>query len=597
MNETMNETLLPPTPKRGLSEGLVILIGVLAFCLIAVAFLAIDPFRWNVVGNLKMLVGLGGDPVIESIPANSKMYIGIDLLNAQPEKLDRIVRPFTEAAGSTTKNTNAAIQDMDKQLKDATGITYTDDVMPWIGKSAGLSIQELQMNADGMPQKMEMVFAVQSRDNNKADAFLKKLKSSIETEGDQKLSETSYANVTIYSLKSEVSSDFTAGVAFARSGDVVLVSLTDTSIKAAIDAQKGNSLGKDKAYLALIDKLPKDRLMTMYVAPQQFMEMYFSLLKANPTYGAAFSEQTLQLMREQFQKIEGEAISWSIVDAGLQMDAFASYVPDKLTAADKAAFSQLKTPLKTVEMLPENTLFFAGAQTTNEAWKTIRDQIVKMGTISQSEYDESMAQFEKQFQVNPDKDLIPYLGGEMMLAVVPSSQGLFQQLKVNLGMVIAVGSTDPAKVTAAVDKFATAMPALIGQPLDHKEATGVTYYKMVDPSSKTEMLAMGVGKPYLLIGTSGDVLENLFSGKSSLARSARYQAAVKTLPSGAVPSFYADVEGLLGTIRETMPKASLESFNKTTQAFKPMTMMVAGNSMVNDNLMKMTMVIFITPVK
>ena len=108
---------------------------------------------------------------------------------------------------------------------------------------------------------------------------------------------------------------------------------------------------------------------------------------------------------------------------------------------------------------------------------------------------------------------------------------------------------------------------------------------------------MGVGKPYLLVGTSGDVLENLFSGKSSLARSARYQSALKTLPSGTVPYFYVDVEGLLGTIRETMPKTSLDSFNKSTQALTPVTMMVAGNSMVNDNLMKMTMVVFITPVK
>jgi hypothetical protein len=597
MNETLNETLLPPAPKRGIPEGVVILIGVLAFCVFAVAFLAIDPFRWNVVGNLKMLVGLGGDPVIASIPANSKMYIGIDLLNAQPEKLNRLFKPFADAAGSTTKDTNAAIQDLDKQLKEASGITFTDDIVPWIGKSAGLSIQELQMDANGMPQKVEMVFSVQSRDNDKADAFLKKLKSSIETESDEKLSEAAYANVTIYSLKTEASSGFNAGIAFARSGDVVLVSLTDTSIKSAIDAQKGNSLGKDKVYLALTEKLPKDRLMTMYIAPQQFMEMYFSLLTANPTYGAAFSEQTLQLMREQFQKVDGEIISWSIVEAGLQMDILASYVPEKLTAADKSAFTQLKTPLKTVEMLPENTLLFAGGQITSEAWKTMRDQIIKMGGVSQSEYDESMSQFEKQFKVNPDKDLIPYLGGEMMLAVMPSSQGLFQQAKVNLGAVIALGSTDSTKVTAAVDKFAAAMPALMGQPLDRKEATGVTYYKMVDPSSKTEMFAMGVGKPYLLVGTSGDVLENLFSAKSSLARSARYQSALKTLPNGAVPSFYIDLEGLLGTIRETMPKTSLESFNKSTQALKPVTLLVAGNSMVNDNLMKITMVVFITPVK
>lgn len=595
MNETMNEPLLPPTPKRGIPEGVVILIGVLAFCVLAVAFLAIDPFRWNVVGNLKMLVGLGGDPVIASVPANTKMYIGIDLINAQPDKLNRVVKPFAEASGSATKDTNAAIQDLDKQLKESAGVTFSDDIMPWIGKTAGMAIQDIQLDKSGAPQKIDLLIAVQSRDNAKADAFLKKIRDSIETKSDKKLTESTYANVTIYSQKSETSSNFSNGFAFARSGDVVLLSMTEAGVQAAIDAQKGDSLAKDKAYLDLAEKLPKDRMMTMYMAPQKFIDMYMALLKSSPSTAATLPEGTQQLLKEQYEKMNGMGMSLTMVEAGLQMDILADYVPEKLTTTEKNAFNQIKIPLKTVEMLPENTLLFAGGQIASENWKIFREQMIKTGNITQAEYDESMSQFEKQFKFNPDKDLLPYLGGEVMLALMPSSQGLFQQYNLNLGMVMAMESTDPAKMSATVDKLAAAMPALIGAPLDRKEATGLTYYNY--KMTGAEIFAMGTGKPYLLLGTSGGVLENLFATKSSLASSARYQTAIKTLPSGTLPTLYLDLEGLLGNIRETMPKTSLESFNKSTQSLKPMTTIVAGNSIVNGSTMKFTMVLAITPTK
>lgn len=595
MNESMNETLLPPAPKRGLSEGVVILIGVLAFCVLAVAFLAIDPFRWNVVGNLKMLVGLGGDPVIASIPANTKMYIGIDLLNAQPDKLNRVVKPFAEASGSATKDTNAAIQDLDKQLKESAGVTFSDDIMPWIGKTAGMSIQDIQLDKSGAPQKIDLLIAVQSRDNAKADAFLKKIKDSIESKSGKKLTESTYANITIYSKKIETVGNFTDGFAFARSGDVVLLSMTDAGVQAAIDAQKGDSLAKDKAYLDLAEKLPKDRMMMMYMAPQKFIDMYMALIKSNPSTAAAVTAETQQLIKEQYEKIAGMGMSLTMVEAGLQMDVLATYIPEKMTAADKSMLSIDKSPLKTVNMLPENALVFAGGRLPTDYWKTVRDQMIKMGSITQEEYDESMKQFEKQFKFNPDKDLLPYLGGEMMLAVMPSSQGLFQEYDLDLGLVMALESTDPAKMSASVDKLAAAMPALIGAPLDRKEASGLTYYNY--KMAGAEIFAIGAGKPYLLLGTSGGVLENLFASKSSLASSARYQTAIKTLPSGTLPTLYLDMEGMLGNIRESMPKSSLESFNKSTQSLKPMTTIVAGNSMVNDSTAKFTLVLAITPVK
>jgi hypothetical protein len=157
-------------------------------------------------------------------------------------------------------------------------------------------------------------------------------------------------------------------------------------------------------------------------------------------------------------------------------------------------------------------------------------------------------------------------------------------------MALMVETSDPAKMTDALDKFTAAVKEL-GTPMNHQEANGLAYYSVKDQSN-AEQLAIGIGKNYFVVGSSGGFLEDLYDGKSSLSRSASYQKALKTLPSGMAPVFYVDVENLLGTLREVMTGSQLDSFNQQVRILQPIPVIIGGSA-ANGNVAKGTIVILV----
>jgi hypothetical protein len=598
----MNEAPAPdpslPKPTRpAVPVALLVVLGVLV---ILVALLAIDPFRWNVFGNVKALLGLGGDPVAASIPARTSLYMGVDLLNATPEKLNRLYKPFADAVGTGSPDSNTAIQDLNTQMKESLGLTFTEDVVPWIGKTAGLALTDLKIDSSG-PTEVGLVFSVASRDNQKADEFIQKLKSGVEKQSSAKMTVGAYQGVNIYTLKSNSSSSMGQGISFGRSGDVVLFSLKESGVMDAVDAQKGESLSKDKNYQVMMDQLPKDRFMSVYFPAQKMKDLLLALFDSAPSdaYSGFSPEQLKATFSETYDKASGLAASLTIVDAGLQIDSLIAYNLDKLTALEKSGIQQGKAAVKAVEMLPAETLLFIGAKTMKETWATLRDQVIKNFELTPSEYDQAMSELEKQIQVNPEKDLFPILGGDMLIAVAPSTRGLLpMQANVNLGLALVIETSDSAKMMTAVEKFSGVIgEQLLGSPLALTEASGLKYYGAKYPGSDAELFALGVGKQYLVAGTSSDLLEGLFTGKSPLSSSSRYQSAVKALPGGAVPFLYLDLEGMLAKIRASMTGTTLQSFEESMKSVKPLPMMIAGNSTLSDSLVKSTVVLFVTPLK
>jgi hypothetical protein len=272
----------------------VILAVVLCCCCVVGAFLAADPFGWNIFGSLKSLLNVGGDPVPASIPETAGIYMGVDLLNIKPEKITGIYKPFADALGQGSGNSSidSTLKDLDQQFNEGIGMTLTDDVVPWVGRTAGLAILSIDPNN---PEGQDLVLSVQSRNNKLADAFLQKLKGKLEEKNGVTFNEGSYKDVPIYSMPPRNGS---MGVAFARSGDVVLLGLHESSIQESIDAQKSGSLSKDKTYQELVKQLPSDRLVTLYIGSSQAKAMYQSLLSASGSnsYGGLSPETTRALV-------------------------------------------------------------------------------------------------------------------------------------------------------------------------------------------------------------------------------------------------------------------------------------------------------------
>lgn len=604
MNVPVSSYSPPPPAKksnRGLVVGLIVAVVLLCCCcLVAAAVIVVlDPFQLDIAPSLEIAIGSlfgRGDTAAQAMPTQTSLYMGVNLLNATPDKLDRVLQPLLQAAGeSTIQNTDEAIAEMDKNLLSELGITFKDDIQPWIGQYAGLGISEVQMSSYGSLQSAKFVFAIEARDTAKADAFLVKFKDAMAAKNNMTFTETDYQGARIYAYTPEAGE----GAAFTRSGNVVLLALSAEDLQGAIDAQKGESIGDNKAFQQLAKELPSNSVMTMYLDMAQFTDLYLALMESSSAMGAnplgsMDTEQFRSAIQQAYGKLSGVGISLSVVDAGLQLDSVVAYNMDKLSAEEKA---NLNTEVKTsraLSMLPDNTLLYYGLSGGgNVDWNKIRDQLLQVYGISEEEYQQSMTQAEQALGFNPDTDLFPYLGHDIALGIIPSTQGLVaMQAQMNLGGAMFVEVTDSNAVLNSVDSFTNAMQAQ-GLTFTRNESNGLVYYDAA--SSGINMFALGVGKDYLVAGTSSQMLTDLYAGGSSLANSQRYQQATSALPKGMTPMVYLDLEGLVGTVREGMSGYQLESFNESMKVLEAMPTFVMGASSTKNGVAHASMVLFVRP--
>ena len=101
----------------------------------------------------------------------------------------------------------------------------------------------------------------------------------------QILDESDYEGVTIYALQPE----YGTGLAFCRSGSLVLFSLDENDLHTAIDAQKGKSLADNNRYRDMLDKLPDKRVATVFVTSQEIEDLFNKLQSQT---GEVFDEIT-----------------------------------------------------------------------------------------------------------------------------------------------------------------------------------------------------------------------------------------------------------------------------------------------------------------
>jgi hypothetical protein len=132
---------------------------------------------------------------------------------------------------------------------------FQQDVAPWLGQKAGVFFTDLTDNA----QKGAAV--VETTDPTAALAFARKVSGATATTPTPK----TYNGATYQRDPSETDTFFgTVGN--------VLVEGDESGVKAAIDAEKGDSLGDSGDFKDAISELPGDRLGTLYTVPKTLLD-------------------------------------------------------------------------------------------------------------------------------------------------------------------------------------------------------------------------------------------------------------------------------------------------------------------------------------
>jgi hypothetical protein len=185
------------------------------------------------------------------VPASAPVYVDLSL---RPEG---DAKAAAEAALGKVLDTgdpgDKLVSLIEEQAKaDGSEFDYSDDVEPWLGEHFAIFLTKIGGNSSDS----EGGFVFETKDPEKAIDFIN---SQEEDAGDEQ---------DYHGVKYRIDAD---GDAFGLIGDFI-VGADPEAFKAAVDADKGQSLAETSDFNDSLDDLDSDRLATLYVPVQGFLD-------------------------------------------------------------------------------------------------------------------------------------------------------------------------------------------------------------------------------------------------------------------------------------------------------------------------------------
>jgi hypothetical protein len=553
-----------------------ILVGVGIGLIIAVAaFILLDPFGLNLFGRSMELTA-------QAMPPDAVFYLGVDLRKLESEDLDPIVWAFSE---DIKRDQVSAIDRMEEELdvilEDALGLSYTEDVKSWVGEAIGFGMTGLEMDMWAGIEEADIILAFEVRDKVAADSFLEKFMDRLAEESGESFSEEIYQDVAIHMLATQYDYE---RIAFCRSDDLILFSQSESALKGAIDAQRGDSLGDAPGFREVIGNLPPDRIFTMFINGEKYFNMF------SETFSGMYGPDMSDLYSQSAGQMSDIAVGISLADVGLRMDMVYKVDPEAISEEILEGFA--KGDSRTASILPDNTLLHFYSYHLDLVWESMIDAI---SALEGGDFEESMEMLELTFGFDLGDDLFAKLDGEWAFAMMPSSAGfLSEYLEIPIGFSILAETSDPNGLIEVSEVFSTnAELQGLGEVEKSQEEWG-TSYDLVDMFYGTAIFTYGVGDDLFVIGSSKDVLDDIFADRPSLSESEHYQLVWRSFPKEIAPMIYVDIQGFVDNIREAMSPDEREYFDDDFgNAIKPFTFFAMGTMPPQDDIMLATMILFI----
>ncbi len=564
--------------RRRLFIGLGVLAGIILVIVVAVVVLLfLDPFGWDLLGASRK------DSAADAIPADTLMYMHLNLDSLKDDNLEAIVRALSpESIEDDVTFFDQQMKRLDEILAEELNMTYAEDIRPWLGNDVGVGISDLMFTMTSENMEGSILAVVEVNDGKAADEFVAQVISELEMRSGDTVQEESYEDETIYFLKFGIMEN----IAICRSGDQLLISEDVKSIQNGIDAQKGESLADLETYQDGIKTLPGDRMLTIYLDMVQYQE------NLSPMIPMVLGSGMENLIPESSSSVSVAMLAVSVVDVGIQMDSVEIADPGAEAAPQEMYFNE---DPQIAYLAPEDTILYLASGIVIEDLDQLKVGLLDLIDSQGADGEEALDMFDMMFGFDPIEDLLGNLDGELAVLLLPSSEGaLAESMDVPLGFAILAETNNSDALLEVAEKIGPAVQTLdIGTTEVSEQAYGTTY-DLFDIYYGDLIATYGVGEKYLMIGSSTGVLDDLFNGGSSLMDSDGYQEVWDAFPRGMAPVMYMDIEGLVRIIRASMEPWQREDFDKEAGTVLNSLRFLAGAvSPMEDNIAFATAILFI----
>ena len=535
-----------PSPKRSYAGVLAVVI----ILIIAVAALAYY-FVFRAPAMLDMA---------KLAPSDAVVYFTVDL-RPTPEHTEAI-QPIIDRIKAKGLD-----QRFEQWLSTVQGpgtkITFKQDIEPWFGGQAAVSLSTLA------PPRASLL--VSCRDKAKAAAFLEKVKQRIPSAGSWKSEE--YQEATIWSLPG-------MPLAIAVSSQAVVVTTSVDEAKGTIDRAKGKAKGlaDEAGYQKALGKMPPTAVFASYMVPEGYGRIMQSLMgmmggmmmpgggppmPPMPRGPGAPPMPPMRLMGEPMG-MPGMPPTTQQMEQGMKaitafyarMEAMGSWLAVERAGLSGAAVTVFKPGKgwrlavasgETLRRIPESAIAVVNLGSPKGIWDLERSlfQSLPLGPQQQS-LDEILKQFRDLTGLDLERDLIGWMTGECTLAFLglrsdqmPMAVGIFQ-------------TGQPAQLKQAIQKIKALVSKKFGMALP--ERAGVTTIP-VPASAGSIKPSFAVTKDALVIGTHPELVQGKTARRSILDKRS-FRDTVGELPANNQGLFFVDLTEVWKTVDSAIGKGT-----------------------------------------
>ena len=559
----------PNKPKQKKKREIIILIGLLTLIIVFIIF---DPFR--IIARLQNKA----DPISRYVPADTPIYINFDLLQAASKDTKEIISAFQDGAEDALESSEDMTNQLNERLEEIINLSFSEDVEPWIGQFVAIGVSGLVFNDFGEMVGLDFRIVVEARSRGQADEFVEKFVTNYEEINEIHFEVQEYKDVLIYEYQSGQPGE---GLAIGRCKGYLFFSSDSQNIMTSIDLKTSDSLWKDPDYRSLKKHLPGNRLMTIFLNGEKYIDIFSSLAGriGNPTLAPTGQAEKM-------------VVTVSVHDYGVAASFAVFQEQENLSEIQQALISSRNFKPQTDSMVPEDTLVYIVGNRMDLAL----DQYLESENEYVDDFKDSLEFYNEEIDIDI-LSLFDAFDGEFAICIAPSMDGLFYDLsdgEVQLGFEFLIGTSKENVVLDIMRSFITVASRNPSLKITESYFGDLTLFdfNIQEGVSVISFLTYGAGANYAVISTSQDIAENSFDGGLSLSDNPLYKKALEIYPDGNSPTIFIDLQGVFEYVEFLLDDTAEDDFHEVVDKLGPISVLAGGVEVV-DRVNIATFVLFI----
>jgi len=484
---------------------------------------------------------LGGKPSVPALmPADTQVFASVKADIGDLAGFKHLAEIYGDI-----NEVEDALDDLQDGLDDEFGITWEDDIQPWLGSEVAVAVSGLREAIEEYEDPIVVIMA-QTRSKKASSEFIEKVVEYVEDE-DYDVDEDSYQGVDYYIL------DLYPTVYLGTVKDFVVLATDEDAMEDVIDTSTGrkDSLEDNERFKDMMNVLPTDAVAYAVVDLEDVVADAMATVEEDLEYDEGISLP--REIRDLYETFGAYGMALGVHDDGIQLDVVMSYDPETMESGFFGSYQVGASPNRILDWIPEDALGFYSGQDLAQIWRAAYELLMEV-----PDADEQVEDLADELGFRFDGELLSWASGEYAVAVVKS--GNIEDLPV--GGFAAFEVDDEEDAQALLDDILDLLEEFGGIESEQDTIAGVDMTVVVDPGEGEIIFGYGFDDKHLILGLTEDGLAQAVGDEGSVTRNDYFKAIQKRLPSKTTGYFFVNLEEVMNVAVGAMSDWEREDYEE-----------------------------------